>query len=64
VTTRKITIFVLLGIVAVITIWDIIAYSNGIEGDTITEVIAQGGTPIAFILGFLGGHLVWPRKGR
>ena len=62
--TKKITIIGLLAVVLILGLWDVLVASNDIEGDTITEVIAQAGTPLAFVIGFICGHLMWPRKGR
>jgi hypothetical protein len=61
-TTRRLTIGVLLGCVLVLVAWDIYVYIEPTPGDTISETLFRwaGRHPIVpFAVGVLSGHWFW-----
>lgn len=60
----KITHWVLIAVSSFLIIADIYWATDGVEGDTISEVIlkyARKYTVIPFLFGVLMGHLLWPQ---
>lgn len=61
-TTKKITRTVLLACILVACVWDVYVSWNPVQGDTISEMtfafVHQNPT-IAFLLGYVCGHLLW-----
>ena len=64
-TTRQVTILLLVLGVAVWIGWDIVAAMNATAGDTISEVMlgwAKHSPIVPFTLGVVVGHLFWPQR--
>ena len=64
--TKKITVCLLLAMIAILGLWDVFAVSNNVAGDTISSIVlgtAHKYPIIPFILGIVMGHLFWPNKG-
>jgi len=62
ISTKTITIIVVLVAIAVVIAWDIFAVSNPIPGDTVSEMTfnaAKANPIIPFALGVVCGHLFW-----
>lgn len=66
-TTRTVTIALILVTVACWLAWDVFAAIGAQQGATISEVVygaARGHPAIPFGVGFICGHLFWPQKMR
>lgn len=62
---RKITIYAMALAGIAFIVWDVVVATNGIPGDTISEVMLDSALykPIvAFVAGVLAGHLFWPQR--
>jgi hypothetical protein len=60
---RKISIIILIAVIAIIAIWDIFILVEDTPGDTFTAIISYyaGKHPIIpFLAGVCIGHLFWP----
>jgi peptidoglycan/LPS O-acetylase OafA/YrhL len=60
--TRRMTIFILLAVAAVLIVWDVYVFVEPSEGDTISEVLARAPRFIVFAIGFVCGHIFWPQR--
>jgi hypothetical protein len=63
--TKKITITILIAVTALVVGWDIYAAINSATGDTVSELLGALATKhmtLPFAIGFISGHLFWPRK--
>jgi len=64
--TKLVTVVLMFGCAAALIIWDTVAATNNVVGDTISETIfkfthghAVAGMGLALALGIILGHLVW-----
>lgn len=63
--TRKATVWIIIGTVVALILWDIFVAVEPEDGDTISEVVlgwARRSPAIPFAVGFLCGHLFWPQR--
>jgi uncharacterized membrane protein len=63
-TTKKITVIVILTAIVALIGWDIYAVANSESGDTISHVVLAASLKrpaIPFAVGFICGHLFWPQ---
>lgn len=63
--TRKATVWIIIGVVVALILWDIFVAVEPEDGDTISEVVlgwARRSPAIPFAVGFLCGHLFWPQR--
>jgi hypothetical protein len=61
---RKITAALMLGAVALLVIWDVVAFLTGPSNDTESHLILEFATnhfTLPFIMSLLLGHWFWPR---
>jgi hypothetical protein len=66
--TKIITLTLMFGCAAALIIWDVVAATNKIAGDTISELslgffqkYPMGAMGVALALGIILGHLAWPQ---
>jgi hypothetical protein len=62
--TAKITACIIVGVTIGLIGWDIYVASDGIAGDTISEImlkVAKDHPIVPFALGVVIGHLFWPQ---
>lgn len=62
---RRITLAILILTTVALVSWDIYAAVNGVDGDTISQVIFKGAQEhpsMPFSFGVLMGHLFWPQR--
>jgi hypothetical protein len=61
---KEVTTIIIWATLATLIIWDIVVANNHTAGDTISEVMLRQASShpiIAFALGVLVGHLLWPQ---
>ena len=63
--TKKLTGIILIVVMSGLVVYDIIMAVNGVPGDTISErtwEIIPAQPWLAFLIGFVCGHLFWQRR--
>lgn len=63
-TVRRWTIAILITVTALLIAWDVYAVITGGSSGTISDVVldfARAHPVVAFVLGVLCGHLLWPQ---
>lgn len=67
--TKRITVAILLLTLVLLVAWDIIAATNEVQGDTISEILLEAGLRHPFVMfvaglgfGVVLGHLFWMQR--
>jgi hypothetical protein len=58
------TVGICVALTLAIVAWDVLLATDKVKGNTISEVVlgsARRYLPLAFLLGYLMGHLTWPQ---
>ena len=64
-TTKTVTVLLLLVAVVILGGWDVVVAANARPGDTISEIVLEASLRrpiIPFVVGVVCGHLFWPQE--